>query len=394
MTAPSRRGALRMLTAALLLFGAGLARGYAQMHFGGQASAAWISSQPGPSQYSFNGGRSSFAWRGDLFLDAELSDNVLFLSSFRMEQDRKLYADLFVLRVTDVLDLPLNIEAGETEIPFGNLGERRYPKTNPFLSLPLGREHYTTMRSADYEIYTTDPRYSAAGNNIRLLDGGLYDLGVKAFGTIGIVDYAFAVTNGMLSSSGAYASDGLNGSKGIGKIARLSVTPMIGLTIGASWAQGPFLNENRIAPAGYAYPNYYDPMAYQQHTVGGDIDFSYGHFAFYGETFFNRWDFAGEYGSDLDAFGYSAEARYALLPRLSAGLRVGELRFNKISRTALGVPVDPLPWDHDVMRVETALGYRVSREMLLKAVYVWNRTFGLPSDPRDDSVGIQSVVSF
>ncbi len=390
------RISVRTLLAALVLLFllGGVTRTFGQVHIAGQASAAWTASQPGPSQYSFNDGRSTFGWRGDLFVDAELSDNVLFLSSFRMDQDRTLNVDLFVLRVTDVLSLPLNVEAGETEIPFGNLGERRYPKTNPFLTLPLGREHATTLRRSDYEIYSTDPQYSAATNNFRLLDRGLYDLGFKAFGSVGVVDYAFALTNGMLSSTSTYATNGLNGSKGIGKIARLSVTPVIGLTIGASWAKGPFLKDSWNSPQGYPYPATYDPLTHQQRTFGGDIDFSFEHFSFYGETFFNSWDFADEYGASLDAFGYSAEARYTIVPRFTVGARVGELRFNKMSRNIYGVLSSPERWDHNVMRVETALGYRVSREMLLKAVYVWNRTFGLPSDPRDNSFGVQSVVSF
>ena len=204
----------------------------------------------------------------------------------------------------------------------------------------------------------------------------------------------FALTNGMLSSTATYATDGLNGSKGIGKIARISVTPMIGLTVGASWARGPFLKDNRVSAAGSSYPNYYDPMAYQQETVGGDIDFSYDHFAFYGETFLNTWEFTNEYGASLDAFGYSAEARYTIAPRLTAGARIGELRFNTVSHLAYAAPGTPVPWDHNVLRLEGALGYRVSREMLLKAVYTWNRTYGLPADPRDNSIGVQTVVSF
>jgi hypothetical protein len=366
----------------------------AQVHVAGQASAAWLKSENGASQYTFNAGRGSFLWRGDLFLDAQLSENVQFLSSFRMEQNRQLDVDLFVIRVTDVFSLPLNIEAGETELPFGNLGERRYPKSNPFLALPLGREHLTTLRSSDYVLHREDARYTSAGNGVRLIDGSLYDIGVKLSGSVGILDYAFAVTNGMVSATSGYATGGVNGSKGVGKIARLSVTPVIGLTVGISGAQGPFLREDGSYGAYAASSSGDDPFAYPQSIVGADVDFSFEHFSFYGEAFFNRWDFKEEYGAPLDAVGYSAEGRYTFAPRLSAALRVGGLLFNSIPYGAYGAPAAAAPWDHDELRVETALDYRLSRETLVKAVYTWNRTFDLPADPRDNSFGVQTVVSF
>jgi hypothetical protein len=365
----------------------------AQVRVSGQASAAWKKSDAGSSQYVFNNGRASFAWRGDLFIDMPLSEDVLFLSSFRMEQDRVLDVDLFAIRFTDVLSLPLSIEAGETDLPFGNLGERRYPKSNPFLSLPLAHEHVTSLRSSDYRLYRYDGHYQAAGNGFRLLDGGLYDLGVKLFGSVGPVDYALAVTNGMVSSTSSYGSSGLNGSKGIGTTGRVALTPVIGLTLGVSYARGPFLKD-QAAYAGYPTTGGDDPMAYQQQIVGADIDFSIDHLSVYGEAFMNRWDYAADYGSSLDAVGFSLEGRYTFLPRLSAAVRVGGLRFNSIAGLPSASGAAPEPWDHDVTRVEAAVGYRLSREALLKIVYTVNRTEGLPRDPADDAFGVQTVVSF
>jgi hypothetical protein len=310
-----------------------------------------------------------------------------------MEQDRVLDVDLFAIRVTDVLSLPLSIEAGETDLPFGNLGERRYPKTNPFLSLPLAHEHVTSLRTSDHRVYLYDGSYQAAGNGFRLLDGGLYDLGVKLFGSVGPLDYALAVTNGMVSSTSSYGSNGLNGSKGIGTTGRVALTPVIGLTVGVSYARGPFLKDP-VAYAGYPTVGGDDPLAHRQEIVGADIDFSIDHLSVYGEAFKNSWDFAAEYGTSLDAVGFSLEGRYTIVPRLTAAVRVGGLRFNSI--TAYPSPSSPvqLPWDHDVTRLEAAIGYRLSREALLKLVYTVHRTTGIPSDPPDDAIGAQTVVSF
>ena len=145
------------LVAALILLLTVLAgtqeRASAQVRVSGQASAAWRKSDAGVSQYAYNDGRASFSWRGDLFVDVPLSEDVLFLSSFRMEQDRVLDVDLFAIRFIDVLSLPIAIEVGETDLPFGNLGERRYPKSNPFLSLTLSHEHVIVSNGEDSAHY-------------------------------------------------------------------------------------------------------------------------------------------------------------------------------------------------------------------------------------------------
>jgi hypothetical protein len=371
---------------------------FSQVNIGGQASAAFISAENGYSQYAYNGGHSTFAWRGDLFADAELSENIFFLSSARMEQDRELYIDLFAVRCTDLFSLPVNIELGQIDIPFGSLGERRYPKNNPFLSLPLAREHRTTLRISDYELWVADARYTVAGNGMRILDRGLYDIGAKLYGSIGIFDYAIAVTNGMLSATSNYSGNGLNGNDGVGKFVRLAVTPLIGLTIGGSYAHGPFLQESNSYYSGYGYAYEYDPAEYTQETFGADIDYSFDHFSFYGEAFFNSWNFEHVYGTSLRATGYSMEGKYTALPRLSFAVRAGGIYFNRISAVTYLPDYSTASysgtWDHDVTRIELATGYRVSRETLVKMVYQRNIFLKLSDDPHDDVIGVQTVISF
>ncbi|MDE3058943.1 MAG: hypothetical protein KGJ59_13400 [Bacteroidota bacterium] len=386
-----------------------------QFIINGQASAAFVKSNDGESQYDFNEGRGSFVWRWDVFADAEISDNITFLSNIRLLQDQIPHIDLFALRITDVASTGINVQAGQIDLPFGNLGEQRFPKQNPFYQLPLIHEHITSLCRSDYKVWTYTPEYAASGDGVRLLDQGLYDLGVKVYGSVGMFDYGVALINGMTSTTGTYSPGGLNPNHGFGKVARLAVTPFTGLTVGVSYAFGPFMKDESdyIAIVG-GRPDtsaFYGiaPDNYLQHIVGGDMNFSAGHLSFLGEAIYNSWDYI--HSVKLKAFGYSAMIRYAFTPRFSAALRAGGITFNKISGISEYVaatndwytdPVGPSgkriafsdKWDHDVFRLEGATGIRLDESLLLKIGYQWNRTLGLSKDPADNVLFVQTVLSF
>lgn len=377
----------------LLLTLAVFASAPGQLQLGGQASPAFVKSDAGSSQYIVDEGRATFAWRFDLFADAEISDHIFFYSNVRMIQDQVLHVDRFSVKFADLTPAGFNIEAGEIDLPFGNLGERRFPRTNPFYNLPLLHEHLTSLRSSNYTLWPLDSRYTSTGDGVRILDQGLYDVGVKVYGGLGIFDYWVSLTNGMVSAtstySTSYGSSGLNSKKGLGAIFRLAATPITGLTIGSSYATGPFLPES----GSYLYGVQYVTSDIQQHAVEGDIDFSLEHFSLYGEVVRNVWKFYDVHGYDLTATGYSVEARYTVIPRVTLAARAGEIFFNDILVGDLYPPLY-IKWDRDILRIEGALGYRLDRSALVKLIYVSNTAIGVTEDPPDNSLIIQAVVSF
>lgn len=385
-----------MAASIALLLAALSASAPAQLNVAGQASAHLLKAQRSGSQYSVDDGRATFGWRLDLFADAEISDRIFFLSNFRVMQDQDIHIDLFALRFTGLAGQALNAEIGQIDPPFGALGERRFPKSNPFFSLPLGREHLTTLCRSDYKLWLFDSRHSSAGDGVRLIEGSLYDLGVKAFGRFGIVEYAVALTNGAPSSGGSYSPGGLNSNRGFGKYARVALSPVTGLTAGVSYSRGPFLPSGADPSYGGSYAGGYDPAEYFQELVGADLEYSIGHVEFTAEGFHNRWAFANEYGSDLTATGFSGEVRFVPATRLSLAARVGGIFFNRINGIVYGPQYLPVsydgPWDRDIVRIEGAAGYRITREALVKIIYQHNRMKG--TDPTDDQGVVQLVVSF
>ena len=374
-----------------------------QFQVSGEASAGYVKANDGESQYSYNAGRGSFIWRWDLFADAPVSDHVTFLSNFRMLQDQVPHIDLFAIRVSDVGGWGISLQAGQIDIPFGNLGERRFPKQNPFLSLPLMNEHITALCQSDYKLWSLIPEYQIIGDGVCLLDQGLYDLGVKAYGSVGIFDYSVAFINGMVSTTGTYSPGGLNSNHGFGKVVRLSITPLTGVTLSGSYAAGPFMKDESqtiITSGGNSDTSAFfgkSPDDYLQQIFGGDLSISFGHFSFEGQLVSNTWQYLD--AMDLKATSYSAMAQFAFTPRISGAVRVGGIMFNEVSNIPeLNAFFRPVlysgKWDHDVFRLEGAVAYKIDTAFLLKLGYQINRTFNVLRDPVDNVLFAQTVLSF
>ena len=375
---------------------------FAQLEVSGQATAEFFKSEDGLSQYAIDGGQPTFGWRWDLFADALVSDHVAFLSNFRMLQDQIPHIDLLAIRVSDIAASGASLEVGQIDLPFGDLGDRRFPRQNPFIDLPLINEHVTSLCESNYNLWTFSPEYAMRGDGVHILDQGLYDLGAKVYGTVGMFDYSIAVINGMVSATGTYSPGGLNSNRGLGTVARIAVTPMTGLTVGVSYALGPFMKDVSDSTLSQLYQK--SPDKYSQHIAGADLELSFGHCSLYGEAVYNTWHYVQNV--NLQVFGYTGAVEYAFTPRLSGALRAGGLVFNTISirefipedDAGYTGPIGFVPfhgkWDHDVFRVEAASSYKVDQALLVKVGYQINRTYNLPQDPFDNVLFVQTVLSF
>jgi hypothetical protein len=353
--------------------------GTAQIAFSGQTAAQYFQSAPTRSPRAVNAGRPSFGWETELFIDAQVTENVFAFSTIRASEARQIEFDQIAIRLMDLTPLHLNIQAGKFDLPFGNLGERRYPRRNNLFSLPLIYEYRSALPSSESSQANLLSN-RGRGTGMRLLDLGMYGLGAMVYGSEGILDYAFSISNGTVSTA-SYQSP--NSVDGLGKVIRLALTPMTGLTIGSAYAWGPYLVE-------YGQSSAYGPLnAYVQKSAEVDIEISRGHFAFYGEGVYTIWPFPLEpRDQDFKVFGYYCEAKYTLIPRLYVALRVSGLRFGN---AVLG-SVDQ-PWDDNATEWEGGLGYFIDRNVLLKLVRRETRIQG-GTFPKDNLTVLQLAVSY
>ena len=354
--------------------------GVAQVMVSGQVAADFLKTAPTQSQQVVNAGRPVFGWGAYLFADAQITDNVAALGTVRITADEKLNIDYLAIRLTDLTPLAVNVLVGKFDLPFGNLGERRYPQKNSFFRLPLIHEYRTALP----DHITSEAALVAnkgQGSGMPLLDLGMYDLGAMVYGSFGIFDYAFAVTNGTVSAA---SYGGQNSNSVIGKIFRLAVTPMTGLTVGAAYAWGAYLDESGPAP-----PRNVNINAYQQKAGEIDVEFSRGYLVLDGQVLFNTWPLPLETRDvNLSAFGYYLEGKYTVLPGLYLAVRSSGERF-------ADTPLEGInqPWDYNVTEWEFAAGYFLDRNVLLKLVRAETRTWG-GSHPRDNLTALQLTVAF
>ena len=167
----------------------------AQVVLGGQSAVEYFKSAPTQSGRVLDEGRPTFGYHGYLFVDGYLNDHVAALTNLKLSDNGYPVIDYFAIKLSDLTALGINLEVGKFDLPFGNLGERRFPRNNPLFSLPLIYEYRTAL--PDHVPGEADILSNRGhGSGMPLLDGGMYDLGAMIFGSVGILDYAAALSNG------------------------------------------------------------------------------------------------------------------------------------------------------------------------------------------------------
>ena len=353
---------------------------FAQVGFSGQTAVQFFKSAPTQSQRSVNSGRPSFGLETDLFVDGRVNENVAGLLNARITDTGYLIFDYLAIRLANLTPIGLNLQAGKFDLPFGNLGERRYPRKNFLFGLPVIYEYRTALPDhvpTESEIL----RNQGQGAGMHFLNGGMYDLGAMLFGSVGIIDYAVSVTNGTVSET-AYGVG--NSNSDFGKVFRLAITPMTGFTIGGAYSWGAYLEETNTP-----LPRVIDVNEYNERAAEIDIEYSRGHVVLYGEGVYTTWQVPLETHDDtFKALGFYVEGKYTVLPRLYVALRLSGLHF----RDALLAGVQQ-PWDYDVTEWEGGLGYFLDRDVLLKLVRRETRIHG-GSMPKDNLTVLQLTVAY
>jgi hypothetical protein len=354
--------------------------GTAQVEAGGQAATQYYKSASLQTPRAANAGKPGFGWQTVFWGDVQVTENVNFSATATSTDISQITFEYLAIRIANITPLGLNLQVGRFDLPFCNLGERRYPRRNPFYGLPLIHEYRTALS----DNVTTESDLLArrgAGMGMRVLDKGIYDLGFMASGSAGILDYAFALSTGTVSAT-TYSPGNTNSQ--FSTIFRLAVTPATGLTIGAAYACGAYLEEQ--SPGAVRVVN---PGDFIQKSLEGDLEYSYGHLILNAEGVYTVYPVPFEFRDEqLKVLGYNIEGKYTLIPRLFVALRVGGLRFGDVQ---LGPAVQP--WDYDVDEFEGSLGYFLDRDVLCKVVRRETRTHG-GTRPKDSMTVAQIVVAF
>jgi hypothetical protein len=259
----------------------------------------------------------------------------------------------------------LNARLGLAPSAVGSFGLRStYFNVNPLIGVPLAWHYRTNLSGSGTSTaagLVGAPR--APGPGVPLLYDSCWNIQWELLGEFGIFEYSVALSPGSLSSPvRSREVDGMT------FMSRLGATLMPGLSLGVSIAEGPYLSPPTPDDDGNPpYPG--NPEDFVQGYFGLDLQFMRGPLAIFAEANASAWQ-TPLIAEDLEAASAFVEVRYDVATQWYLAGRVDGMGFSEVDAGPANGGV--APWDQDVFRSEFAVGYRLSREILLKAD--WQRT--------------------
>jgi hypothetical protein len=300
----------------------------------------------------------------------------------------------------------LSFQAGVVPTPFGAYSPRAYSDRNPLISDPLMYHYFSSLRSNQLPANNADllahrgqgqsddfTGFAGGGsttkfNGLPMIYDPCWDVGLQAMGSVGRLEYVFAVSQGTLSVPRFKGGDNNHGKHLSG---RLAFVPRPGMVLGASYAKGPYLDSTLQSFVRTGL----DIESFDQEIYGFDVEYGIRHLVVYAEYANNRWgspnitDGQGHLEPLNSAGGY-VEARYTLLPGLYAAVRYDRLTFGDIDDgTGRGVSV---AWDYGVRTWEYGVGYYLTDRIIAKIV---RQDFTTSADlPSEHFWAVQLSASF
>jgi hypothetical protein len=326
-----------------------------------------------PPGLLFGDGDSFFNPRLSLFLDAHAGPHLYSFVQARFDRGFQPRApeanarfDEYLLRYTPFDDSRLNLQAGKFATVVGNWVLRHHSWDNPFINAPLPYENVTIV--SDLNPVPTPAAFLARRDTpdkkeiwLPIVWGPDYASGASVFGSLGQWDYAAEVKNASLSSR-SVSWDGRDvGWEDPTVSARLGFRPGAAWNLGVSFSYGAYLRPE--AEDNPAFPAGRNRGDFNQITFAQDASFEWHHWQFWGEVFLSRFQVPNV--GDADTLAYYLEAKYKITTRLFAAVRWNQQFFDTISDGAGGQAA----WDRDIWRVDSAIGYRLTRHLQGKIQY-------------------------
>jgi hypothetical protein len=286
--------------------------------------------------------------------------------------------------------------AGKVPWAIGTYAPRTYSNHNPLIGSPLMYQYHTTLLwfevppSADALLATAGSGQFGVdyfgypeGRGMAIVDDSFWDVGVTVTGSQRPLEYALGMTAGTPSWSSTTQDD----NAGRTVLGRIGLAALPGVRLGVSGAYGPYLvsGVQPDLPPGHAATDYHQELGM------ADLELLVNHLELRGEAARNVWETPTV--GNLEATTGYVELKYSLAFGGYLAGRWDALRFGKIANSA-GVEH---PWDSNVTRIETGVGYRFSREAVAKLVYqrtTVERESVPGQDPDHDLLAAQLSIAF
>ena len=310
-----------------------------------------------------------------LFVDAAVTPTIsVYLWMNLHEGVAGLRADGAYAQWTPWLDRDLHVQAGKLPWPIGTWEARGYSNHNPLVGTPLMYQYHTSLTwnmpttSIDQLVASagTGQQVLAYGSDVTfgmpVVDVRYWDVGVVALGA----KRPFEFSVGTMQGSPGWPVTGHDNTPGQTVLGRVGLLPAPGLRVGVSGAWGTWQPEwfAPLLPSGGSLRDYHE------WTAMSDLEISRGRWELHGEGYLKGWQTI--LTGTLRVGGGYAETRVEVPGGAWIAARWEAMRFSDV-HTAAGVT---RPWDNDIDRLETGVGYRVSRDVNVKASFQRNVMHG------------------
>ncbi len=258
------------------------------------------------------------------------------------------------------------LEVGKIPIHDGVWAPNTYSNVNPLVSIPLAYFYRSSLRRRQMPA-DLDDLLAQRGRGQRDVGGpggyepalpilydNCWDYGAYVIGSGTRYDYAIGATVGAPSAPVTGADT--NGRPSLH--ARFGFAPTTGLRLHGSVARGPYLDDvvAPLLPAGKRARDY------AQQLWIASLQWDYAYLSVKAEGFWNHWETPLR-ADGLANTSYYAMATYKFYPGWYGAVRYDTLRFEEVDSVDGSVN-----WDDNIQRVEVGVGYRMTRELLVKAV--------------------------
>jgi hypothetical protein len=320
--------------------------------------------------------------------EVRANDHVQLLTEVRLDQGRVLEAYGLFVRVRPWPARRFDIQAGRIPPTFGAMTRTAYGSSNLLIGQPLAYQYLLSLRS-DALPATTDDLLRMRGRGwlsnfpvgntdaapgLPMVNTSRWDTGVQAHGVNGKFEWTGSLSAGSLSDP--RFRDNNSGRHLAG---RLVARPTPAFAFGLSASRGAWLNRN----VDEAVTGRNSGDRPRQIAFGGDAEFSAGPLLVRGEAIRSTWTLPSIASLGLTeplvATSMLVEGRYKIAPGLYLAARGDRLDFGRITGAE-----GPNTWEARTWRIETGLGYSITRNIQVKAS--WQRNDRDGGRVRNDSI--------
>lgn len=352
---------------------------------------------PGPDGAGLiTGGANFFSGRASLFADLHIGGHLYATGEFRLDTGEVPQKGVVTGRVEQAylrykpwLGRDLYIQYGKFVSPFGAYNQRHDTAADPFIRPPLMYD-YRTMVSSRLIPRTNDGfiRWKYFPSVFRPVGTPViwqnpYQVGAMFSGGLQKFDFRFAAMNSAPSSEPDMWNYQVGQKTHPSYVAHIGYRIVPEFYLGMAYASGPYLDESAKPFVEEGEFSHYKQQIWQVEFL-----FERGKTQIRGEVFHDTWEVENVRDYPVDISGY-VEIKQKFLSGFYGAVRYGAIHYNQI-RLSSG---QRQGWDFYVWRTQTALGYRVLRNLEVRTEYMWNRTSGL-TDPEDNLFSLQCRIEF